>query len=151
MPPAEKSGGERLFSIYGYDRWYLNVDADEYFVCESSGGEPIAAFASRLRDRGVFRVPAVMLDFYPRSKFSDAVLTEHDPRMPWEVATHFDGDGYRGMIRDNGMTLTGGVRRRFFGLEPELIKYPLVFWNRRCFTRQGRSTGRCPENTTFRR
>ena len=127
-----KTWREKLFHLYGYDRWYLNVDSDEFLVFESIERESVCDLSSRLLAKGIRRLPAPMIDLYPITKLDEAVFDGSDPRMPWEVATHFDGDGYLVTREKKGVNLIGGARRRVFGPNVELMKYPLIYWDRRC-------------------
>jgi hypothetical protein len=122
----------RLLARYGIDRWYLTVDSDEYLVYETMDGEGIAAYARRLETRGIRRLGAPMLDLYPVGGLASAIFDGSDETMPWEVATHLDGDGYQAGVSSNGISLRGGVRARVFGSSGQLMKYPLVRWDRRC-------------------
>ena len=121
---------EKLFDIYGYDRWYLNVDSDEFFVYDSLGSENIIDYTQRLAENGICRVPAVMLDMYPTGPLHRAYYDGSKGMMPWEVATHFDGEGYVGRMHGRGFQFRGGVRQRLFQTDPELGKYPLIYWGR---------------------
>lgn len=123
---------EKLFSIFGSDRWYLNVDSDEYFLYESIASEIIGDFTRRLDACGVSRVPAPMLDLYPTGDISSAVFFGTSDAMPWEIATHFDGGGYTANAFRTGISVYGGVRSRVFKAHGELIKYPLIRWDRYC-------------------
>ncbi|TPW30364.1 glycosyltransferase family 2 protein [Pararhizobium mangrovi] len=123
---------ERLLARYGLDRWYLIVDSDEFFVYETIGREPIAAYVRRLERGGVNRVPAPMLDLYPKGDLAAAAFTGRDGRMPWEVATHFDGGGYEAIVAANAISVHGGVRLRKLGARSQLMKYPLMRWDRYC-------------------
>ncbi|NLS91458.1 MAG: glycosyltransferase family 2 protein [Planctomycetaceae bacterium] len=123
---------ENLFHLYGYDRWYLNMDSDEFLVYETLERESVRDFAHRLQRKGIRRFPTAMIDLYPVISLRLATFDGHDRTMPWEVATHFDGAGYILSLDNKGISIRGGVRGRVFGLDVELIKYPLVFWDRRC-------------------
>jgi hypothetical protein len=123
---------EKLLAMIGLDRWCLNVDSDEYFLYETFGKESIGDYTRRLESRGVKRVPAAMLDLYPIGDFSQAVFSGSGDKMPWEVATHFDGGGYTASAFNTGISVYGGVRSRVFRAHGELIKYPLVRWDRYC-------------------
>ncbi|MBN1588525.1 MAG: glycosyltransferase family 2 protein [Pirellulales bacterium] len=123
---------EKLFDLYGHDRWYLNVDSDEFLVFESFGKESAWSFSRRLQERGILRYPATMIDLYPATRLRAAVFDGRDETMPWEVATHFDGVGYRLSLDNKGIRIRGGVRWRVFGVDVELIKYPLIHWDHRC-------------------
>ena len=127
-----KAWREMLFDLYGYDRWYVNVDSDEYFIYETIDSEPVRAFAERLQRGGVLRIPAVMIDTYPEGPLEDARFDGGDDTMPWEVATHFDGAGYTGGLGRKGLQIRGGFRPRLFQLFAELVKYPLIYWDRLC-------------------
>ncbi len=123
---------EKLFDILGHNRWYLNVDSDEYFLYESISRETIGEYTRRLDSAGVSRVPAPMLDLYPMGDVSRAVFSGANGAMPWEVATHFDGDGYTANAFKTGISIYGGVRARVFKSRGELMKYPLIRWDRYC-------------------
>lgn len=124
---------EKLLGLLGTDRWYLNVDSDEYFLYESMPRETIAEFTKRLDAVRVKRLPAAMLDLYPVGDVSEAVFSGEDATMPWDIATHFDGDGYTGQRFNTGISIYGGVRARALNAEGELIKYPLIRWDRYCW------------------
>lgn len=121
---------ERLMARYGFNRWYVNVDSDEFLVYESHGEESIGEYACRLTGAGISRLPSPMLDLYPVGPLSEAELPEG--QQPWKIATHFDGDGYRATTFNTGISIYGGVRSRAFGAPGELIKYPLIYWTRDC-------------------
>ncbi len=123
---------ERLLNQYGHDRWYLNVDSDEYFICDGIESMGLGEIVRQLADAGIMRMPAVMLDLYPVGPLEQAVFEGEDDRMPWEVATHLDGDGYNAAVFRSCLSIQGGARARLFGLLPQLIKYPVVFWSRGC-------------------
>ena len=123
---------EMLFAIFGCDRWYLSVDSDEFFLYETAGREQIGDFARRLDASGLRRLPAPMLDLYPVGDLSRAVFSGADGVMPWDVATHFDGGGYTAKAFETGVSVYGGVRSRVFEAHGELMKYPLLRWDRYC-------------------
>jgi len=123
---------EKLFAFFGYDRWYLSVDSDEFFLYETADSERIGDFARRLDAARIRRLPAPMLDLYPVGDLSRAVFSGANGAMPWEIATHFDGGGYRAKAFKTGISIYGGVRARVFKANGELMKYPLVRWDRYC-------------------
>ena len=73
-----------------------------------------------------------MLDLYPVGDISRATFSAADDTMPWEIATHFDGAGYTAKAFRTGISIYGGVRARVFRAHGELIKYPLIRWDRYC-------------------
>lgn len=118
---------EKLFELYG-QRWYLNLDSDEYLVYADFENRSLAELISVLKDLGLTRCPAPMLDCYPDKELQLADFLGVDDRMPWEVAPLIDGSGYFLRFRDKVLSIKGGVRSRLFGLNNELIKYPIIYW-----------------------
>lgn len=126
---------ERLLSTYGSDRWYLNVDSDEYLVYADCDRYPLPKLISVLEKMGIERCPAPMLDAYPPGAIAAATFEGLDDTMPWKVAASIDGCGYRLTRKRRALSLAGGMRERVFDTGLELMKYPLMYW------RQGYSLG----------
>ncbi len=123
---------EALFARYGKNRWYLNVDADEFLVYEDCFARPLPELIKKLERLGERRLAAPMLDFYPNGELSGAVYDGKDGRMPWEMVRHFDTSGYQLTFTKRYMSLCGGPRTRKLNAEVELMKYPLLYWDDRC-------------------
>jgi hypothetical protein len=123
---------EALFDRYGGDRWYLNVDSDEFLVYQDSEHQRLDKLIRVLERRGEKRLAAPMIDMYPIAPLGSAALGPDDHRMPWEIADHFDGSGYELTYTKRAISITGGPRKRKFAHVLELIKYPLIFWDRNC-------------------
>ncbi len=123
---------ERLMALYGFGRWYINIDSDEYLVPPCAGITALTDYLRVLKEKGVRRVAAPMIDLYPEGALSEAIFDGRDGRMPWEIAPLFDAEGYSGIFEDSGAILRGGVRQRVFGTDMHLMKYPLIFWDRSC-------------------
>ena len=123
-----KTWRELLAEKYGKNRWYLNVDVDEFLFTGYNSQMTISQYAKVLYNRGVFRLPAAMIDMVPGQNLSKAVLTKDE--KPWEVSSYFDSDGYYGHSKSYGITLRGGVRKRLWNADAELIKYPLIYWDK---------------------
>jgi len=121
---------ESLFSKYGLDRWYLNVDSDEFLVYDDCFSQPLPSLIRTLEAQGLKRMAAPMLDMYPKLSEFDAP----PPRIerPWQFSRYFDGDSYVSAIRKRGVSVKGGPRGRKFGEGNELIKYPLIYWDSAC-------------------
>lgn len=122
----------QLFATYGKGRWYVNVDSDEYLLFRNCGTLSLKELAARLESNGEWRLAAPMLDLFPAGNLSGATFDGTSERMPWEVADHFDAEGYRLSLGKRGLHLRGGLRHRKFGTAVELMKYPLVYWDESC-------------------
>lgn len=120
---------EGLFGRYGYGRWYINVDSDEFLIYDQCPEETIPALIQVLEDNGIKRLPAPMLDIYPGVETDNAV----DGDLPWFSVNRFDADGYEISYLKRGISVKGGPRKRLFNEENELIKYPLIYWDKHCY------------------
>ncbi|MCX8280341.1 glycosyltransferase family 2 protein [Phyllobacterium sp. 0TCS1.6C] len=130
----EAKGGlmwrEALVGLYGTQRWYLNVDCDEYLVYGGCETKKLPEFIQRLEAAGILHCPAPMIDFYPEDSISSAVFDGSNNSMPWTIANMFDRSGYRLFRTSSGMIMSGGPRDRVLGrpaIHDELMKYPLVY------------------------
>ncbi|TPP12146.1 glycosyltransferase family 2 protein [Rhizobium glycinendophyticum] len=121
---------EMLLHLYGHDRWYLNVDADEFLVFDQCDTQPLLALIQVLTGEGNVKMPAPMLDLYPRGGLDYVHAANCGDSMPWEVADAFDAFGYKLSVKKRFMSLRGGPRERMFRSEAELMKYPLLFWSK---------------------
>ena len=121
---------EQLFEIYGIDRWYVNVDSDELLIYDGCETEGLAELIRLLEADGCQRLAAPMIDMYPGPQ---SVAPSAEDGMPWQFSNCFDGSGYAYAFDKRGIMLQGGPRKRRFGEDNELIKYPLIYWDRHCF------------------
>ena len=118
---------ELLAAKYGKNRWYLNVDIDEFLFTGCNATMTIAEYANVLYSKRVYRLPAPMIDMVPGGNLCDAILTDHI--KPWEVCEYFDLDGYLAYSKSGGIKLYGGPRKRLWDANAELMKYPLIYWD----------------------
>jgi hypothetical protein len=126
-----KAWREELFAIYGKDRWYLNVDSDEYLLYDGCFETPLPILIKKLESMKTLRLPAPMIDMYP-ADIEAATFDGDDDKMPWTVADCFDAHGYRVVRNSRFYRIRGGVRRRVFNAEVDLTKYPLIYWDDEC-------------------
>ncbi|ASY56975.1 hypothetical protein SS05631_c20430 [Sinorhizobium sp. CCBAU 05631] len=119
---------EALFERYGYNRWYVNVDSDELLIYDQCLREPLKALIAVLDEHDIKRLPAPMLDFYP-----SADAKSGNGNMPWHTVDNIDRDGYEVEFLKRGISVKGGPRKRLFNEENELIKYPLIYWDKDCY------------------
>jgi hypothetical protein len=123
---------EALFARYGKNRWYLNIDADEYLVYDRCFERPLPQLIAHLESLGVRRYAAPMIDMYPGGEVSAFAFDGSTDAMPWEIADCIDGSGYVIEKTKRFLSLAGGPRRRKFAAEAEMMKYPLMYWDDEC-------------------
>ncbi|WP_162245975.1 MULTISPECIES: glycosyltransferase family 2 protein [unclassified Aureimonas] len=121
---------DRLIDLYGRNRWYVFLDADEYLVYPGSETRPIGSFIADLERVGSRRSLAPMLDLYPAGRLADAVFESGLHRSPVEVSPMIDGTGYAVTLDKFSTSIRGGPRHRLFGHPNRLQKYPVLFADR---------------------
>jgi hypothetical protein len=130
----EAGGGQvwrdRLIDLYGRDRWYVFVDADEYLVYPGCETRPIGAFVDDLERAGRSRALAPMLDLYPEGRLADAAFDAGRHRSPVEVSPMIDGTGYAVFPDKFSTSIRGGPRSRLFDHPNRLQKFPVLFADR---------------------
>jgi len=117
---------EALFNRYGLNRWYVNVDADEFLFYDDCIRYSLHDLVEVLTELRITRLPAPMIDMYPSEE--GEVAGGH----PWISSNLFDASGYDVTLTKRAISIEGGPRRRIFGEKNELMKYPLVFWDEAC-------------------
>lgn len=128
---------DALIAIHGRDRWYLSVDADEFLVFPGSETRPIRDFIADLERAGLNRCLAPMIDLYPELRLGDGLFVDDGTQWPFEVSTHFDTDGYGMQCTWWGLKIHGGPRKRLFGTDVTLSKFPLLKVDRATDYRRG--------------
>jgi hypothetical protein len=121
---------QQLAERYGLNRWYLNVDSDEYLIFDNCENRSVRDLISSLENNGRLRLVAPMLDMYPIGDPEAVTFSGDDDTMPWTVANYFDRAGYTLRFKKRAMGVWGGPRERKFGGTNQLIKYPLLYWDR---------------------
>ncbi|MEI2296718.1 glycosyltransferase family 2 protein [Ensifer sp. MJa1] len=122
---------EALFGLYGYGRWYVNIDSDEFLVYDDYENRPLRSLIDALEENNIRRLPAPMLDMYPVD-IDAADVDQLKTRAPHEIADHFDASGYTLSTTKRAISVKGGPRQREFSYDLEMIKYPLIFWDKTC-------------------
>lgn len=120
---------EQLFEFYGRDRWYVNVDSDEFLVFADSETRRISDLIKILEGVGDKRLAAPMLDMYSGQDSKEL----HSDAPPWLLSNNFDGNSYHLAVEKRGVSIKGGPRGRKFGEVNELMKYPVIYWDNSCF------------------
>jgi len=120
---------EAVVRCYGRHRWYVNVDADEYLVYDQYQSRSLREVIARMRMLGIDRLAAPMIDLYPTGTIESAQFADLADRMPWEAVPLFDADGYSFEFGRRSMRIRGGVVRRAFAADIELVKFPIINWD----------------------
>jgi Glycosyl transferase family 2 len=120
----------KVIEVYGHERWYIYVDADEHIVFETIEQHSFADLTRQMTRRGVRRVRGFLLDMYPAGAVLESRYTSGEPLA--SAYPFFDREGYREERYQEVMSFKGGPRMRAFAAAnpkflPELTKYPL-FW-----------------------
>jgi hypothetical protein len=133
--PGKQGWVNALIARMGYGRWYLHVDADERLVWDGApaGGRPGRGLAELVRfaeASGLRRLRAMLVDLYPPGPLlapeaREAPGTPEAPEAPVARDLLFDAGGYAETLCLERVSRKGGPRRRAFGFDPELTKYPL--------------------------
>lgn len=139
---------DALFTLYGRGRWYLSVDADEFFVFPRMEQRNIFGFIGELEEKGIYRCLAPMIDMYPAGLLRDGVFNDDGTKYPFEISSHFDGDGYTVKAERFGVAFRGGPRQRLFGRSMRLSKFPLIWVDGNTDYRRGsiHGPGPCARN-----
>ena len=113
----------KLLMRYGFDRWYISVDADELLDFPGSENFCVDDLVRAAEHIGLFRVAAVTVDFYPDA---DLFAFPNDC-IRWEDTCWFDTDGYEMRKSGRCWRMVGGPRKRVLGTYSVLSKYPLFY------------------------
>ena len=144
-----KDWRDAFFDIYGRNRWYLSLDADEFLVFPGSESRSIRDFIGDLERAGMSRAHCPMIDIYPAGALSSGVFVDDGSKWPFEVSSNFDGDGYTVKHERYGSALRGGPRQRLFGRDMRLSKFPLLWVDDATHYRLGSIHGPAPSMRNF--
>ena len=112
---VQKAGWlDRLASFYGTDRWYLWLDADEFFDYPGRETHPLGELTRALEAKGEHKLRSFMLDMYPEGELLDPARKNEDFLTD---CVYFDPDSDDYTFLPETSMLSGGMRRRVFGLE----------------------------------
>lgn len=118
----------RLVELFGRDRWYLLLDADEHCVFDGSERAPVSLLVDQLERDGRRRARASLLDMYREGPLAAWVRPEDVSLESYFPL--FDAGPYREHRNAKLTSRVGGPRQRIMGrldpsFRPELTKYPL--------------------------
>lgn len=135
-----------LLRCYGYGNWCLIVDADEIFIYPYYERLTLRELCDFHDQTSTDAVGSVLLDMFPNRALGHVKYQRGD--NPLLIAPWFDTDLSEGpsgpyyksdhvMVHDGPGPLTGGMRKRVFGVEPCLSKFPLVKFKKSIFLSTG--------------
>lgn len=120
---------------YGFDRWYLYVDADELLVYDGSDRRNLRELAEHMRRWGCKALYAPMIDLYSDKPFGQ-IGYQAGKRLQ-EACRYFDGSSYRKIEKSlsGKWYLSGGPRIRLLSNDRteffhSIAKYPFFYWDR---------------------
>lgn len=116
---------QRMFNHYGLNRWYLNLDVDEFVVyinCEKSNIYELIQYAT---EHGLKSIGGVLVDMYSNGPILSDRLSDESVVSKYRF---FDAKSYTCDSNDKfGIRIFGGPRTRLFGRHPSLQKFPLAY------------------------
>ncbi|MDL2316049.1 glycosyltransferase family 2 protein [Desulfovibrio sp. OttesenSCG-928-A18] len=129
---AQRGWRHQLMARYGYQRWYLNLDADEFLVYDGMEEHPLEDLTRLLEKEGNLRPRGLLVDMY-----GDGGLARHRQldscEAVREYCRYFDSDGYTELCSKHRVRCMGGIRGRMYKqmgyteYTPELTKHVLFF------------------------
>lgn len=120
----------RVIAHYGFNRWYLVIDSDEYVDYNQATSHSFNEVVEFCENNHITRMQALMIDMYPEN--IEFINQKIDFLGEYK---YFDKDTYEKMDNRNSLLLNGyqgGVRARLFkhatgDVKPWLTKYPLLY------------------------
>lgn len=112
----------RIISYYGTNHWYLVVDADELLVWQNIEEGCIQNVIKYFNENNITRARALMIDMYPQEVMLNTNASfEH----AYSESRFFDYNTYYHRKENSLYLISGGPRKRMFGIDAWLTKYPL--------------------------
>lgn len=120
----------RIIAHYGFNKWYLVVDSDEFLDYNQSEIHKISDVVNFCKNQKITRMRGLLVDMYPRE------IRYNNQEIDYlKEYLYFDRDSYAEMTGKEALLLRGiqgGIRGRLFSkastdAKPWLTKYPLFF------------------------
>lgn len=131
-PTISISWRKQVMDIFGYERWYLVIDSDEFFCYPGMERISINKYIEFIEEKGYQAAFAPLLDMYPKGDLFLSNECSFD-----ESYNYFDTDSYMCKAFLDEMTVKGGPRARVllkgneFNLKKmnvfQLKKFPLLY------------------------
>lgn len=114
----------RLIDFYGFNKWYLVVDSDEFITYPNCEHISLPSITQAMSESGVKRAHCFLLDMYSRN----GLFAPFDPRGFMDEYNYFDRSGYWITDRSKLTNLSGGMRVRLFSFGSFFLsKTPLFY------------------------
>lgn len=114
----------RLIDIYGFNRWYLVVDSDEFLTYPDCERVTLPTIVGAMHESGIKRAHCFLLDMYSK----DGLFAVCDGEEFMEEYNCFDKSGYWITDRIKLTNLSGGMRVRLFSFDAFFLsKSPLFY------------------------
>lgn len=123
-----------IVAIYGYNKWYLFVDSDEFFTYKNMEKIKIDKYIKSLISNHMFIESSMMLDMYSDSSIFSVSSNDNYEKK----CCYFDNLGYYIKKTSEANYIVGGVRKRIFDNTnfqclPVLSKKSLMFMTKNTF------------------
>ncbi len=112
----------RLIYLYGCQKWYLVVDADEFLEWPERNDYSLDWVIRCLEAKKITRAGALMIDMYTRHK-----MFENELNGDLFQNFYFDRDTYTKIRDGRNCFYIGGPRKRVYQMDSYLSKYPLAY------------------------
>jgi len=117
---------KQAMDFFGYDRWYLILDSDEFFAYPGMEQVTIEKYIGFLEKNRIYSALTPMIDMYTKDSLFSGTMEQFDLDY-----CYFDTDTYIEKSRHTGTEIFGGPRQRLFPNEDTsianlLTKYALV-------------------------
>ena len=116
----------QITDYFGYEKWYLIVDSDEFFIYPGIEKIKINQYIDYLEKRKIKSTFSPMIDMYAINSDENTGQSDDIPENFVENYRWFDTDSYK---KENQLTryrVTGGVRKRLKGMGNTVSKYSLI-------------------------
>ena len=114
----------KILCHYGYDRWYIVVDADEFLDYIGSESMNIAQMLQIVERRNIKRILGLQIDMYSNKP----LFFWQDTKIDFEKYVYFDSDSYELQKSDKCPLVIGGPRKRILNTYSVLTKYPIFYF-----------------------
>lgn len=135
---------ENLLRRYGNNHWCLGVDLDEFFIYPRSEEISIRLLTEYLERKQFSAVYGLMLDMYAGTDLMN--VGYESGKHPILYADYFDAEydsEYRELYNEKigrkfrSLRFSGGMRKRLFGIDPNLTKVSLFRYTPKVYTAAG--------------